>query len=252
MKDNIMIPTLEGMIPDFMEKRPYDHFTRDMELETQRRYQNLSVEKWVIEEEPRSRTVEIGVRILESIHEDRVKNSIKSSFASTSVPVGIRSAILCRMFGKDGEDAPKWWPEWLRERVKPRMKEIMTHYRSSTTICHQRVCPHKGTQGHGSFLFGPELAFSSRSLKNDLHRAAEKSEGRDFMIKVYELINACRKNGHQPTMISLGRQERHALVSSERFPYIDFDNLNDEVGETKEIAGLRIEEINRDTYLSIS
>ena len=254
MNERIRIPILEGMPTSFGSDRPFDHITREIELGTQQRYHKIAVEKWIFEENPMNRAIEIGARIAEAVHTDQVKKETQSNISFTSVPKGIRASILCRMFGKDGEEAPRWWPEWLRSKINPQMKEIMTSYHANTKIYYQRVCPHQGEQGHGNFLFGPELTFASLGMEKDLYTAVERSRGDDFMAKIYNLITACRRNQHEPTLISLGRREMSLLIRSDRFGDMreaHHQNPGPRADKGFEIMGLKVEEVDKDTYLSI-
>ena len=186
----------------------------------------------------------------EAINKDRVKEDTKTSYAFTSTPERLRDAILCRMFGEHGEEAPHWWPEALREKVRPRMRQIMTNTVSTTNIHYTRVCPHQGDHGHANFLFGPDIAFAERGMKNDLYKAAEKAQGKDLISKLYELMIACSKSGYEPRMISLGRHEMHQFFSSVHHELM-MQGEPTHRGNIEEWNGLRIEEVDRDTYLSI-
>ena len=249
------LPLPEGIPTNFGADRPFDHVTREIELETRRHSVSVNFDKFETYKTPdfvNAKT--IAAHFHEAIHTDRVKKDTQASFSFISVPKGIRASILCRMFGDDGEEAPRWWPECLRAKVRPRMRIISNSYHAETDIHYQRVCPHQGEQGHGNFLFGPELTFADRGLKNDLYAAAERSRGDDFTFKVRDLIHACRRNDHDPTLISLGRREMSLLLYSGRLGGMSQDchqDLPPRPDKRFEFMGLKIEEVDKDTYLSI-
>ena len=255
MNEEIRIPIARKVkFPTAILEEPFSgHLVDEVKVGIQERCAFLNVDRVTLEESPQDFAVRIGVQLAEYVHTDRKKVETKTKRGWFKVPLRLRDAVLCRMFGEEGQEIPAWWPQFLKEKFTPRTREIMISTQTNTTIEYQRVCPHSTERGHAGFMFGPDLAFSEREMKSDLYEVAEQKESRHFVDTIHQLRGACLRNGYEPSMISLGVNEYRLLeIEASRISPYQNNQSSWRGGGLNEFMGLQVERVRLETYLSIS
>ena len=237
-----------------------DHTAQAFEVEFRRKMAGVHIDQFDMKiiEDPSMMAMRVVAQLVAQLHKDQTHHETEKNRETLQVPRGLWGAIGYKFLGEkflSTETMPQWLPQWAKRALLVKTKWIVTRWETETFIEYIRSCPHMGKGGHGAFLFGEELGLGESHVRDQLRETALRGSLDALDDLILDLATDMARAGLKATTVALGRVEYANLC---RLVAISDTPHHKEVweqirggGDLEQFAGLKIERIQRQNYISI-
>jgi len=237
-----------------------DHTAQAFEVEFRRKMAGVHIDQFDMKiiEDPSMMAMRVVAQLVAQLHKDQTHHETEKNRETLQVPRGLWGAIGYKFLGEkflSTETMPQWLPQWAKRALLVKTKWIVTRWETETFIEYIRSCPHMGKGGHGAFLFGEELGLGESHVRDQLRETALRGSLDALDDLILALATDMARAGLKATTVALGRVEyanlcRQVAISDIPRHKEVWEQIRDG-GDLEQFAGLKIERIQRQNYISI-
>ena len=237
-----------------------DYEAKSFEVEFRKQFAKVGIDELEVKmwEQPARMVSMVSAKLVAQLYKDKTHHETEKNRETLQVPWGLWGAIGYKFLGEkflSTETMPQWLPQWAKRALLVKTKWIVTRWETETFIEYIRSCPHMGKGGHGAFLFGEELGLGESHVRDQLRETALRGSLDALDALILDLATDMARAGLKATTVALGRVEYANLC---RLVAISDTPHHKEVweqirggGDLEQFAGLKIERIQRQNYISI-